>query len=201
MQNPEISHLAAREWMTVIGFALLGLMAAVTLSFSSDETYESHTQLFVSSDVENAADAYAFSIFAGQRTKSYAALVGSENLAARAIKKHDLGLTPQEVSAKVSAEVLPDTAVIDITATDTDPKKAQRLAGAIAAELPAYVHALESADRKGKSTFRLSVTSPASLADRATTPRWSLNIGLGLVIGVLFGVAVAVLRQRATASV
>ena len=123
------------------------------------------------------------SLFATQRVASYADLVKSRQLAERV--NDDLGgsSTREDLRGQVSAAAVPETVILEITATDPDPERARDIAQAYAEGLQRVVAELETP--RGQPTpldqgvhrrqraGRPSPVSPAAAAQPRRSPACS----------------------------
>ncbi len=162
--------------------------AAVAYTRFSEPRYESETQLFVAAQARD---------FSEQRAPSYAGLAVSPNIIAPVISELGLKDTPRELRDRISASTPPDTVLIDLTVSDSDPARAQRTGQAVARQLIELVTQLEkpnSASRK--PAVRLVVSSPANLPSDPVSPDARINVPAGIVLGLLLGLLAAVARGR-----
>ena len=124
---------------------LIGFIAAIAITFTTTPTYQAKSQIFVStpaSTVDISALATGSS-FSQQRVKSYAQIINSPLTLAPVVKKLNLSITPEELSAMVSASAPLDTVLIVLTVTDTDPQRAADIANAVAKQFGVTVAKLE----------------------------------------------------------
>lgn len=190
--------MAQRRWLTIVVFFLLSLLAAGALTYSQTPQYQSKARVFISTDTsEGSVAALNGSMFSAQRVKSYAQLATSRELMQRVISRLNLGdeLTPPELAAKIHAEVLADTVIIELTVTDPEPDKAQQIAKAESEVLTEYLAELETPVDEANSPTKATVTDPASYDANQVSPRPALNLVLAGIIGLLIGFGVAVLRE------
>src|SRR6188768_3200671 len=113
--------------------AVVALASIITLNMTPQ--YESRARLFVSTADQSATEAFQGGTFAIQRVSSYADLVKGQELSGRVIDELGLKITPAALSAKISATVVPETVILEVTATDANPRKAQRISQAAAVAL------------------------------------------------------------------
>jgi receptor protein-tyrosine kinase len=187
--------------MLVVGL-LLGGMAATGISLAVTPTYESHTQLFVStSGSTSTADVLTGSQFSQQRVASYVRLLTSEDLAVRVIDELGLEMTPKEFAEEVTASAVPETVLLDVTVTDPSPERARDIAETTGAEFIRLVRGLEKPSGGGTSPVSVVVVDTAKLPILPSEPRIPRNIALGLVLGLLVGVGSALARARLDRSV
>jgi capsular exopolysaccharide synthesis family protein len=180
--------------MVAVAAGVCSLITFVVMS----PTYESKSRIFLGVDVRDATDAYAAGIFTSQRATTYADIAKSSELSDRVIDQLDLdGVTADELSEDISAEVIEGTALIEISVTADNPRDAELRNDAVTELFTAYIAELEKpgGDESGTSQINASVTSPASYNPDQVSPRVLLNYAVALIIGLLLGVALAVARE------
>ncbi len=187
-------YLAAlrRYWTTWVGMTLAAVALALVTVLSTSPTYQAEASVFVSSaSIEGTSGAQ----FIKQRVTSYPDVARSEAVLGPVIE--DMGLTASvaQLRARVSADNPLDTSQIDITVTDADPVQAASIANAIADEFRTTVEQLESPSGS-ETPVSLTLTDPANVPSSPVAPQPALLLGLGLVVGLALGVAVAVIRSR-----
>jgi capsular polysaccharide biosynthesis protein len=181
---------AARMYWKAFAAATLAVLAAgLAWLLLSPLQYVSTAQLLVSLNGTTTANAYQNDDVVAGRVNSYVALITSDVVSQRVVDKLKLGISPQQLAAKVSAvHVPPNTAVIDIAVTDPSAEQARRIADTVAEEFVAYTHALESPTGEDAQKVQTTIVSAAS------QPRSRLieKVGIGGLIGVLAVLAGAV---------
>ncbi|MCW2852145.1 MAG: lipopolysaccharide biosynthesis [Nocardioides sp.] len=200
MELKDYWQTVRRRWKTVVVYTLLAIAAASLLTWQTTPQYASSTRLFVSTSPSDTADAYQGSLFATQRIQSYAALVKDRPLAEKVADSLGGSLSPDTLRGQVSASVDPQTVILQITATDPDPGVARDIAQAYAEQLKVLIANLESLDGK-TALVKASIVDNAQEPSSPVSPRPVRNLGLGFVVGVLLGVALAVVRELLDTSV
>lgn len=192
-------YLAAvrRRWRVVVASVLLGVVAAVLVSWQTTPQYTATSQSFVTlgGDDADTSGLYQESQFTVQRVKSYTQLVSSPLVLQPVVDRLDLTESTSSLARRVSAKSPLNTVLIEVTATDADAATSARIADAVSLELARTIEELE-AQRGGTSAVRVSQTRPAVEPDAPTSPRPALNLALGLALGLAGGLALAVLRDR-----
>ena len=196
MELRDYWHIVQRRWRLVLVCVALSLGAAALVTTLTTPQYDSTSRLFVSTSEQDASSAYQGGLFATQRVTSYADLVGSRELASAV--GDELGLPEDEAAAlpgQVQAEVVPETVILSITATDPSPERAQLVAQTYAQELQVLIRELETPPGSGTPPIKASIVDPASLSISPVTPQPLRNYGLAAILGLLLGLGIAVLRE------
>ena len=144
MELRDYLRVARRRWRLIVTSLLVVVALAAFVTYQTTPQYESRSRLFVSTSDQTTSEAFQGGNFAIQRVTSYADLVNGQELSSRVVKKLGLHMTAAHLSAKISASVVPDTVILEITATDPDPRTAQKISQTTATELSSFVQQLET---------------------------------------------------------
>lgn len=190
-----------RRWKVVVLCFAAVLAVAAVVTFQTTPQYASSTRLFISTSESDSNAAYTGNLFATQRVTSYADLVGSRQLAENVSDNLGGDLDPDALKDAVEATVVPETVILQITATDPDPAQARALAQAYGEELSTLVTDLETPQGKQAPLIKATVVDPAQESASPVSPQPVRNLGLAAVLGLLLGVGVAVARELLDTSV
>ncbi|MCD5348626.1 polysaccharide biosynthesis tyrosine autokinase [Kineosporia mesophila] len=193
-------HVLRRQWLVVLLLAALGTGAAYAYTDRQVRTYSATTEMFVGITGENQDSVMQMSqgsTFIQQRIKSYADVVTSPSVLEKVSAAYGVPISAGQISVTAPA----DTVLLDITVTDTDPKRAAVIANGIADKFPDYVSQLEKLPQQESSPVRLSVVESATESSTPVAPRVPLNLALGLLVGLGLGIGAAVLRDALNTSV
>jgi non-specific protein-tyrosine kinase len=144
--------------------------------------------------------------FSQARVQSYASIVTTRQVTVPVVKKLKLRITPEELASRITAVAPLNTVLIDITVRDTVPRRAARIANAVAERFSVVVEQLETPKRvvqPAKGAAHASPVSPVSLGvtQEAVTPihpvspRPLLNLAVGVLGGLLVGAGLVALRE------
>jgi capsular exopolysaccharide synthesis family protein len=194
-------RIARRRWTLIVGCMVAAVAIAAAVTFQTTPQYSSSARLFVSTSQSDSAEAYQGSLFSAQRVTSYADLASGQELSRRVIDRVGLALEPDELSKKISASVVPDTVILEISVTDPGPRQARRLAQAVAQELTAFVSELETPMGETTAPIKATIVDPASLPKAPEFPQPLRNLGLAAVLGLLLGLGASVVRELLDTSV
>src|SRR5680860_154386 len=106
--------------------------------------------------------AYQGGLFSAERVTSYADLVSGRELSSRVIDRLGLEMAPEDLSEKITATVVPETVIMQITVTDPNPRQAQQLTQAVSEELTEFVAEIETAPGKRKAPIKATIVDTAS---------------------------------------
>lgn len=202
-----------RSWPVILIATIVGTLIALGLSLAMTPVYQATSQLFVSVKSAGAAgDAYTGGLFVQQRVKSYVDVVDSPAVLEPVIEELGLDSTYIGLASQVSATTPPNTVLLNVSATDTSPAQAAKIANAVAASYANEIARLEGAKTTADGLPRLggngnqipvqaTVIKPAEVPTAAISPRTKLNVLLGALLGLLVGVGIAVLRFTLDTSV
>lgn len=87
-----------------------------------------------------------------------------------------------------------DTVLIDVDVLDESPSRARDIANALSDEFVKMVRELETPLDGDLPNARVLVQERASVPKEPTIPHRTRNIEVGLAVGLLLGIALAVLR-------
>src|SRR5664279_3313198 len=191
-----------KRWRLITACALIALMSAALVTILTPRTYSAQVQLFVAAQDQNSANtAYQGGLFSQQRVKSYADIVNSPPVMSAVIAQLGLSTTTHQLSSRVSASAPLDLSLINITAKDGSAQRAQSIANATGTQFAQFVTGIERTNPAAPPPVKVTVVKPASLPKAPVSPRRSLNLALGLLVGLAIGVGGAVLREALDTSV
>lgn len=195
MELRDYLRIVRRRWTLILVCVVVAVGVAAGVTFSMTPQYASSAKLFVSTTPSSSGEAYQGSLFSAQRVMSYADLVNGQELSRRVIDETGLAMEPTELAGKISASVVPETVILQITVEDDDPQQAQQLTQAVAVELTEFVDELETPPGRSRAPIKASIVDSASFPTTPVSPQPVRNLGLAGVLGLLLGLGLAVLRE------
>jgi polysaccharide biosynthesis transport protein len=181
-----------RAWLIVLAVAVCAAGAYAT-STATVPVYEGTAKLLVMAKVDprgGADSALQGALLSQQLVKSFAQIIQSRAIAEAALRLDPQPFSPRQLQAKVHAEPVPDTLLIDLRVEDTDPARAKRLTNSVARAFMMTVPTIQT-----NSTLRVSLVEPALRPLAPIRPRTRLNLTLGVVLGLMLGFGLAFLRE------
>jgi capsular exopolysaccharide synthesis family protein len=186
-------HTIRRRWVLVLGSVVVLVALAAAYTWSVTPLYSSSTRLFVSTSQADENSAYTGNLFATQRVASYADLVTSNQLAERVAA--ELDAEAADLRSKVTAASVPETVLLEISATDPDPELARDIAQAYAEQLQQLVEELETPSGENRPVVQATLIDDAQVSTAPVSPNPVRNLALAAVLGLLLGVGLAVARE------
>jgi succinoglycan biosynthesis transport protein ExoP len=192
----EYLDILRRRWLGVLIIALAAVTLASAVTFAMPKKYTATTRLFIAvAGGQSATDLAQGSNFAEKQMSSYAEVATSPRVLGPVIKQLGLQATPKELSESVEATVPVNTVILEISATDLNPTRAAQIANAVGRELATAASELSPAKEDGTKAVMATTIALAEVPDKASSPKIVQNLGIGLILGLLLGLGVAVLRH------
>jgi len=190
-------RIFSRNWLLIVGCTLVGLLIGGGVSIATKPTYTAETQLFVA--IQNSGSVQELqqgNTFSQARVQSYVKAVNSPIVLQPVIDNLGLGVTADELSKSVKGTTDVNTVLINIEASDSSAVRSAAIAQGVANSLIDAIEKIEKPKNGGSSPFNVSVIKPAVAPSTPASPNTRLNLILGFVLGVGFGLATAVVRTR-----
>ena len=185
-----------RRWVSALVVALAVVAASVAVSFALPSQYTASTQLFFGLRAgESASDLAQGSTFTEKQMASYEEVAKSPLVLDKVVSSLGLSTTSADLADRVGANAALGTVVLTISVTDGDGTAAADIANAIGQQTIATVGTLTPQQADGTEAVRATVLAPASVPLEQSSPKVLRNIALGIVLGLLLGVGVALLRN------
>ncbi len=190
-----------RWWAVVLVAALLGGGAGLAHTVLAQERYEASTTVFFSLQRgETVGELAQGNTYTLDLVQSYASVATMPIVLDPVVADLGLDASSTELARDVTARAPLGTVLLEITATQPTAERAAAVADAVAARLDGAVTRL-SAGREGSGAVTVTTTQPASVPTSPAWPRPVLDVGVGLLGGLLVGIAVALVLGVARARV
>jgi capsular exopolysaccharide synthesis family protein len=185
-----------KSWWVVVVCVIVGALGGYVYSKAQTPLYACKLTFYVGTPALTGptANADATNQFAQDRATSYAALVSSDRLAQEVIDQDGIPLEARQLSREITASAQLNTILIDVTVTDPSRAQALKIGGAIGDLFPVLVDELDQ-NTAGASPVSLEVVSGPSASNAPVSPLTRVNTLLGIAIGLLIGVGLAISRE------
>lgn len=185
-----------RNWTIVTSAALVGLLAGASATLLVRPTYTAQSQLFVAIQGSGTvSELQQGNTFSQARVQSYVKTIATPVVLQPVVETLGLNISASRLAGQVTATSDLNTVIITISAEDTSPVQAAAIAQAVADSLIVAVDTLERPKTGGTSPVSLSIIRPAEAPSSPSAPNVNLNLIIGLVTGLLSGVAAAFVRS------
>ncbi|MDQ4054988.1 MAG: polysaccharide biosynthesis tyrosine autokinase [Actinomycetota bacterium] len=195
MDFKQFFKVIRRRWLSVVALVVIAIAISGFLSWRTTPQYESTARVFISVNARDTTDAAATGFFLTGRVTTYADLATSTDLMEGVIDDLDLPQSPEQLADQVSATVVPDTTLISLTVRDPDARQAQRTTSWLADRYAEYLTSVETPEGAAEAQILASVTDSASYSPNPVVPRTGLYLAVAGLIGLLIGVATALVRE------
>lgn len=184
----EVLHVFWRRWLLIVATVALALGIAIAFLALATPLYQSTATMALRTDKVDAITLFA--------TVDAIVPIYADGATSRSTRVVAKSKTGEKVSS-ISVETFRGTPLFKITATDSNRFRARRSAQAVVDALQQRVANHEI----GIPTITLTEIDHPTVATSPSFPRRKLTIGIALLLGLGFGAAAALLRERLASSV
>ena len=196
MELKDYIRVIRKRWQIIVAVTLVVLAGAALATALSPKIYEAKTQLFVSTSGSSDSNALlSGSNFTQQRVKSYADVITTPNVLDPVISSLQLKTTAAALGEQITATVPLDTVLIEVAVTNPNPRVAAEVADAVGKQFTRTVADLESVTKGQSSPVKVTVVSAPTVPTTPVSPKPARNLALGVVLGLLLGLGLALLRD------
>lgn len=192
-----------RSWGLIVAAAALGALLGFVASRVITPEYQAQAAVSV--------NVYSVGSISGadspqQRMNAFSKVATSAAVLREAAAASDTGLSASDLEDVVTAQVPPDTTTLLVTAKAADPQAAARIANSTATAAAQRISTEgtqefiiegkgKSKDSRAKVLVDARIVAEAVPPTEPVSPRTSMLVALGLILGLLVGAAIALRRQ------
>jgi len=144
---------------------------------------------------ETVTDLAQGSTFTEKQMASYAQVATSPLVLDEVIRELSLPMSADDLAEDVSVSTTLNTVVLEVLATNSDPAQAAAIANAVADQLKTAAGRLSPERPDGSEAVRATVLAAATVPSSASSPMLSRNVAIGLLLGTIAGVVLAIGRD------
>jgi capsular exopolysaccharide synthesis family protein len=186
-------RLLRRRWLAIAAALVVCVAAAAAYVVFSPTSYTASVQLFVATAAsDNAAQLASGNAFAEARVQSYTTVANGPAITGPVIQLLHLKVTPAQLAGRISADAPLNKVLVNIHVTDHVPVVAANIANAVATQFASYVQTLEAINAQANPPVMLTVIHPAKPPTAPSAPRRNLDIAIGVLAGLVLGIALAI---------
>lgn len=183
---------ARKGWWLVAIAAVLGVAGALGIISNTTPQYSSSVTFFVSTPTADGTSPLSADQFATRRITSYVGLLSSDVVARQIVNDPNIDLDASSVASTISGEADLNTVLLTATVTDSSAQRAYLIAQGLATKFGSVVNEV---DPIGPGQVVLRVISGPTLNPDSISPRRTLTLAVGFVLGAALGLVIALLRQ------
>lgn len=190
-------HLASAIISFVVVFAAV---AAVT--FIMPPKYTATAEVFAtyagqSGETQTTNDMSSGANYLNTQIKTYPELVKTEAVLQPVIKDLGLDMTTTDLADVVTATNPTNTFMVDISAEVGDPQQAADIANSVAKNLSDQISSdlYNNSSSSSGSPIKLTVVQKAQTPTGQSSPNIPLYLAMGLILGIIVGIGVALLKD------
>ena len=190
-------------WLLVL-CPLVAALAAGLVTWRLPNIYEAQVSVLVRPSQPLSVDVGVAALTSDQISRTYARLMTERPLLEQVISDQGLRTDALSLSHQVTVTPEPNTTILDVAVRDTDPARAADTANKLVDDFIAQVKSIQKAEAKAptaNSADNLVVVAPAVAPSQPVSPRPLLNVGLGILVGLLVGFGLAFLLDYMDQSV
>ncbi len=185
--------LLLRQRLVLVVLSVLAGLAGGYVVTNTTPVYRAQTSIYVGSRQTGGQSSNDI-VQLDRIIATYAAMVKSSPVAQGAIQASHAPRSPGLVAGETAAVVVPNTNLISITVTDSDPAVAQSLANGVAASFIAQVQNLAASNSSSANTTpSVSVFQQAGLPGAPLSTSLKRNLALGAVFGLIVSIGAVLL--------
>lgn len=195
MELREYLLILRKYWVLIVVTTVVGLAAGLGLSFLMTPEYQSKTQLYVSVRSDGSTgDLMQGANYSRQIVNSYVTVVSSSAVLDPVVEELGLDMTSSQLANYVTASSPSDSALINITASSSEPEQAAKIAETVGESFKNVVLTQLEPEANGASPVSLTTTQDALVPQSPVSPNILINTALGVLLGFAVGFGVAILR-------
>lgn len=194
-------NVVRKHWLLIGVLAAIGASVAFGFAKTATPFYQASSKVYVGVNTGGTVDELVQgSTFTQNLVQSYAQIATMPVVLDPVIDYLDLDTDARSLAKSIQADTPLNTVIIEITVTDADPVKAAQIANAVAAQMPRTVASLASSKAPTKAADKAAAVNVTTVA-RANVPAYPISpntkmqTALGLAIGLLAGVLLALARH------
>ena len=196
MELRDYFDILRRRWLSFTLVLLVVLAAATAYTLAATPRFTSTTRLFFAVQGSGTVtDLAQGSTFAEKQMTSYAEVATSPLVLRPVISELGLGVTVEKLAESMTALVPVETVILEVSVTDVDPARATLIANAVGSRMAATVAGLSPDRSDGSDSVQATILAPAQVPIAPSSPNVPRNLAIGLALGVLLGVGLALLRN------
>ena len=179
-----IRYVLRRIWIVIFSGVLFGLCALIVTKMTTTPTYTSSTKMYILEKDESSESLNGGNLQLGATiAKDYAQLIKDRQVAESVIAELGLTCTAESLISRISVSIPNEGRILTISATDTDPYMASKIATAVRDKAAVHIKEVMNSDA-------INVVEEANIPIGQAMYSYQRNgmIGAGLGVAVSVGI-------------
>ncbi|PFG39099.1 capsular exopolysaccharide synthesis family protein [Georgenia soli] len=196
MELNTVWRVLRARWVTVLAALGVAVLLAAAVTALMPPRYTSTAKMYFSvRSSQSITELNEGTAFTESQMSSLADIATSPLVLDPVIQDLGLDTTATELARSVRTTVPEGTAILQIAATAPTAQGAADLANAVAKELSDAAATIFPDAADGGAAVRATIPTPGAVPTRPSVPNPAVNLVLGVVLGLLAGVVLALVRQ------
>lgn len=187
-----------RQIVLIVAGLLIGLSTGAIVAMLTPPRYQANAEVIVTvrvADTATPSERALATSYANQVAETYRSVLTSTLVLQPVIDDLGLELSVDEVASRTTATATPNSAIIGISVTDSNPGQAARVANGITESFSTVVtETLEKREQSTSYSVHIVTLQAAQVPTTPVAPNLELSLALGGLIGLAAGVGIALLR-------
>ena len=201
MSFKDYTRAILRYWWIVLTCLVVGVGISAVITAGTTKLYATTVTFFVKTPADQLSGAVQGDTFGQKRVNSYVELATTDRLIKPVLADTKLTLSPSALAGEIAASGDADTVLLTVTVTDPSPQQSLKIGSSIATQFVSLVAELESSSSVADTTVRLELVSGPTLHSTPVAPHPLFNYAIGVVLGLIMGIALAIAREVLDTSV
>lgn len=188
----EFLRVMRRRWRIIALCTLVVVAVAALVTMQQPRSYTARSSFYLQTTAQSSNANNGIAVITAQDLNTYVAVLGSPPVIEPLRRR--LGL-PAGYPINVSATVNPSASILNVTAVDSDPRRAAAIANATGPQLAEAAATFSPLLKSSGQAVAATTISPAGVPASPTSPNVTRNIEIAALAGLLLGVAFALMRN------
>jgi len=186
----EIFEILKKRWKLILTFTLAStLVASISLFLLTAPQYESSTKVFIGKEENQKKDYNISDIQMYQKLlKTYAEVIKTEDLIAKAIEASKLDIKPKEALNNLTVVSVPDTQILELKYKSKSPEEAVKLISSVRDE---FIKLSSELVPNGN----VQILEEARFPMDTVSPNKKMGLIIAIIIGLIIGIGIAFLIE------
>lgn len=174
------------------------VVLAFLVTLVTPNSYSSGATFYVASPPQDSSptESYQGAQLSTERVKSYTELLEGTRVAADASQLLGGTPRPQDIQEAITTDAVAETVVIQLSVTERSPQEAQLVASAVSTAFTRLVAGIESNRQPlNRPIVTVEIIQPPTLPESPDGPLATFNLLVGLLIGIVLGIGIALVRR------